>query len=134
MIQLNSIVTELGLARGLRGKKKLESAESSALILAAGGFNLFVAHSPRNDSWFSDQAPEAVNEGTARNGATGNYSEVLYGTEDWSQSELRAVLAQLRERAVEARMEEGDLVVSIRAESVCDRIVADVTGVSPSDD
>jgi len=31
-------------------------------------------------------------------------------------------------------MEEGDLVVNIRAESVCDRIVTDVTGVPPSDD
>jgi len=82
----------------------------------------------------SDQTPQTANEATTGNGSTESYSEVLYATGDWSQSQLRVILAQLQERAVEARMEEGDLVVNIRAESVCDRIVTDVTGVPPSDD
>jgi hypothetical protein len=39
-------------SKGRRGKKQLKSAEATAVILWAAGFNLVAAHSPKNDEWF----------------------------------------------------------------------------------
>jgi hypothetical protein len=54
--------------------------------------------------------------------------EVCYATLTWSDGELREIRRRLTERGVTHSLEDGELIVSKRAEPLVDQIVVAVTG------